>query len=137
MLVVPAVVALASCRVAHGEPVDVTVDQPFVLEGGQEATITGANLRLRFTQVLEDSRCPTLVECFWTGQARITVVAESDGLEPTIVEFNTNPAPGLTVDTAAVAGYTITLHSLDPYPHNADDAYALEDYRATLMVRRR
>ena len=52
---------------AEAEPVEFGLDQEFTLSGGQEAAITGENLRLRFTDVVEDSRCPMRVECFWTG----------------------------------------------------------------------
>ena len=45
------------------EPTEAGLGRPFVLQGGQQVTITGEDLRLRFAQVLEDSRCPELVEC--------------------------------------------------------------------------
>ncbi|RDH75813.1 hypothetical protein DVS77_25375 [Mycolicibacterium moriokaense] len=129
--------ALAGCNPGHragAEPVEFAVGQEFSLRGGQEATITGEDLRLRFTDVLEDSRCPTQVECFWTGQARIAVQVEPTGAVPTTVEFNTNPAPGQKVLTADVADHTVSLKSLDPYPRTPDDAIAFQDYRATLVV---
>jgi len=94
-------------------------------------------LRLRFADVLEDSRCPTEVECFWTGQARIAIEVQPDGSGPTAVQFNTNPAPGQTVNTATVGRYTIELRSLDPYPQTPDDPIRFESYRATLMVQNR
>ena len=131
-------VTLTGCQSheAHADPVETGLDQEFSLHGGQEATISGENLRLRFTDVLEDSRCPTQVECFWTGQARIAVVATQPQAEPTTVEFNTNPAPGQTRQTVEVDDYTVELKSLDPYPQTPDDATALEDYSATLSVRK-
>jgi hypothetical protein len=129
------VLVVAGCPAAHAQPVEAALDQPFILQGGQQVTITGEDLDVRFTQVLEDSRCPELVECFWTGQARIVLAAETDGREPTPVEFNTNPAPGLNIQTVRVSEFTITLDSLDPYPQTPEDLFALEDYRATLTVR--
>ncbi|MCW2514665.1 MAG: hypothetical protein JWR11_3707 [Mycobacterium sp.] len=128
--------ALAGCRMDHAAagPVTFDLDQPFALGGGQEASINGADLRVRFTDVLEDSRCPKQVECFWTGQARMAIVVQPAGDSPTTLEFNTNPAPGQAVSTVQVGGYTITLRSLDPYPQTPDDATSLEDYRATLSV---
>ena len=83
-------------REARADPVQSSLDQAFTLRGGQQAVISGENLRLRFTEVLEDSRCPKQVECFWTGQARIAVLVQQGHGEPTTVEFNTNPAPGQT-----------------------------------------
>ena len=132
-------VALMGCQVsrkAGADPVEFALGQEFALSGGQEATINGENLHLRFADVLEDSRCPTEVECFWTGQARIAVAVEPAGRAATTADFNTNPAPGQTVQSVEVDGYTVELKSLDPYPRTPDDGIALEDYKATLLVRR-
>jgi hypothetical protein len=130
-------VALMSCHVdARADAAEVNLDQPFALGGGQEASVPSAKLRLRFTDVLEDSRCPTRVECVWTGQARIELEVHPDGTAPTTVEFNTNPAPGQTVKVATVGAYTIELQSLDPYPQTPEHPIAFEDYRTTLLVRK-
>jgi hypothetical protein len=130
-------VALLGCglgREAEADPVEFTLDKEFTLSGGQDAVISDQNLRVRFTDVLEDSRCPTDVECFWTGQARIAVLVEPAGSPSTTVQFNTNPAPGQTVQTVRAGDYTISLKSLDPYPRTPDDPISFEDYRATLLV---
>jgi hypothetical protein len=130
--------ALVGCQVdqAGAGPLEFDLNRPFALGGGQDATMTGENLRVRFNAVLEDSRCPTRVECFWTGQARIAMLVQPDGREPMTVEFNTNPAPGLNSQSAKVGDYTIAVQSLDPYPDDIDQSIALEDYRATLLVRK-
>ncbi len=132
-------IALAGCQfgdTAEADPVGIALNQEFTLNGGQEAVINDDNLRLRFTEVLEDSRCPTQVECFWTGQARIAVLAQPAGSPSTTADFNTNPAPGQSVKTVQVDDYTISLKSLDPYPQTPDDPIAFEDYRATMLVHR-
>jgi hypothetical protein len=130
--------ALLGCqsKAAQADPIESALDQEFVLRGGQEVTIRGTDLRLHFTDVLEDSRCPTQVECFWTGQARIAIVAEQGQGAATTLEFNTNPAPGQGVLTVPVGGYTVELKKLDPYPETPDDSTALTDYSATLLVRK-
>jgi hypothetical protein len=112
------------------------LNEAFTLAGGQEGLIPSEKLRLRFAQILEDSRCPTQVECFWTGQARIAISVHPEGGGSTTVEFNTNPAPGQTVKVVDVGQYSIELQSLDPYPQTPD-AIAFEDYRAKLAVRKR
>ena len=133
------VLALAGCQshAAQADPIEAALDQEFVLHGGQQVAIRGADLRLRFTDVLEDSRCPTDVECFWTGQARIAVDAELGQDTPTSLKFNTNPAPGQTVTQADVAKYSIELLSLEPYPQRPENPIPFEDYRATFTVRKR
>lgn len=130
---------LMSCRIDETARADVpefNVNEAFTLAGGQEALIPSEKLRLRFAEVLEDSRCPTQVECFWTGQARIAISVHPEGSTDTKVEFNTNPAPGQTVKVADVGPYSIELQSLDPYPQTPD-TIAFDDYRATLLVRKR
>jgi hypothetical protein len=130
--------ALMSCHIDEPARADVpafNLNEPFTLAGGQEGLIASEKLRLGFAEVLEDSRCPTQVECFWTGQARIAVSVYPEASSSTKVEFNTNPAPGQTVEVAQVGPYSIELKSLDPYPQTPD-AIAFEDYRATLVVRR-
>ena len=124
---------MAGCqtRAAHADPVE--PDREFTLQGGQEATVAGEDLRIRFAEVLEDSRCPALVQCFWTGQARISMVV-SDESGQTTIEFNTNPAPGQNRQTVDVDDHRIELRALDPYPQTPDEPIPFEDYRATLLV---
>ena len=123
-------------RPARADVPEFNLNEAFTLAGGQDGLIPSEKLRLRFAEVLEDSRCPTQVDCFWTGQARIAIAIQPEGSGPTTIEFNTNPAPGQTVKVRAVGPYSVELQSLDPYPQTPD-AIALEDYRATLVVRRR
>lgn len=90
-------VALMGCHVDGAARADVPefgLNEAFTLSGGQEGLIASEGLRLRFAEVVEDSRCPTQVNCFWTGQARIALDVQPDRSGWTRVEFNTNPAPG-------------------------------------------
>lgn len=57
------------------------------------------------------------------------------GQEPTTVEFNTNPAPGVNAQSARIDDVSSELKSLDPYPETPESGLALADYRATLLVR--
>lgn len=137
----PSLVLVALATGCHGgqharaDTVDAVLDRPFVLAGGQQADIAGEPLRLRFTEVPEDSRCPTEVECFWTGQARVVVVVDDGRSGEQTVEFNTNPAPGQNRQTVQTGDYALTLQALDPYPRTPEDIPPLSDYRATLLVR--
>lgn len=132
--------ALMSCRVdgpARADVPEFNLNEPFTLSGGQEAFIRSEHLRLQFADVLEDSRCPTQVDCVWTGQARITISVQSAGTDPTTVEFTTNPAPGQTVMEGEVGQYRVELLSLDPHPQTPEAPIRFEDYRASLVVRTR
>jgi hypothetical protein len=132
-------VALVGCQIsreADADPVAFVLGQEFAIGGGQEAVFSGDDLRVRFSELLEDSRCPTEVECFWTGQARIAVVVQPTGRASTTAYFNTNPAPGENMQTVGLGDYSVALKSLDPYPRTPEEPIAFEDYRATLLVRK-
>lgn len=133
------VTALAACQLTsegHADPTRISFGQEFVLGGAQEAVFSGGNLRVRFSKLLEDSRCPTEVECFWTGQARIAVIVAPTGRPSTTAYFNTNPAPGENVQTVRAGDYSVELKKLEPYPRTPDDTIDFEDYKATLLVLR-
>jgi hypothetical protein len=130
-----ALIACQAVRKADADPVEFTLGTEFMLGAGQEAVSSADDLRVRFSEVLEDSRCPTEVECFWTGQARIAVPIEPAGRAAT-ADFNTNPAPGQNVQILRVDDYTVELKALDPYPRTPDEPISFEDYRATLLVQR-
>jgi hypothetical protein len=133
---VAALVGCQASRQAQADPVEFRLGQEFSIGGGQEAVFGDGDLRVRFAELLEDSRCPTEVECFWTGQARIAVVVQAVGSPQQTVYFNTNPAPSENVQTATSGPYTVDLKSLDPYPKAPHDPISFTDYKATLLVRR-
>jgi hypothetical protein len=46
----------------------------FALPVGQTVSVKGTDTRLTFSEVREDSRCPTDVTCVWAADAKIRVV---------------------------------------------------------------
>lgn len=131
--------ALVGCqmsREADADPVEPSLGQEFVLAGGEEAVFSRNDLSVRFSELLEDSRCPTEVECFWTGQARIAVIVQPTGSPSTTAYFNTNPAPGENLQSVRAGAYSVELKKLEPYPRTPDDPISFDDYRATLLVQR-
>jgi hypothetical protein len=137
LLCLAAILVVSGCRSATADPpnpAQVKLGEAFTLGLGQDATIAGEPLRVKFDQVLEDSRCPRKVSCVWTGEARLRVLVDAmDGHAPTAVEFNTNPAPGQTRLEAKTGPFTIRLLSLDPYPETPE-AIPSSEYRAVLRV---
>ena len=47
--------------------------QPFEVERTKSVFLPAQNLKITFERVVEDSRCPSDVECFWAGQATVTI----------------------------------------------------------------
>lgn len=92
-IVVALVLGLTGCQshAARADAIETGLDQEFALHGGQQAAIRDADLRLRFTDVLEDSRCPTDVGGY-------------------VIELRSlDPYPKTPDDSPALTDYSATL----------------------------
>jgi tetratricopeptide (TPR) repeat protein len=118
--------------IASGPPIEAQLGQPVSLPLGGTAHFEEANLSVVFQSVLEDSRCPRDIECFWSGQARIMIQAQQGETAATAFELNNNPP--LKQDTISYAGCDIHLVQLDPYPETSDQPIPAEAYQATFVV---
>lgn len=119
---------LAACT---GAPAGIEADlgQEFLLPIGQEARITGEDLRISFEDVIEDSRCPLNVTCVWEGRAGILVQLTYDDTTHKVVLNE----PGLTGNAVDMfRDYSITFH-LKPYPGEAENI-SKKDYYLQLTV---
>jgi hypothetical protein len=96
--------------------VDRTVEagQTFTIEVGEVVLVAGTHVIVFFEGVLEDSRCPTGIECPWEGNAaaRFEISLDNAELAPQPIVLNTTLEPRQTDKF----GVTIRLEGLDPYP---------------------
>jgi hypothetical protein len=130
------VLASAGCkdpsgsRTVSGRPLEVSSPAEVVLKIGQEARID-ALLRLGFTGVPADSRCPATAECIWAGDGVVTIVY-SVGMAPTFPD-----TLHTTIDPKSVqfVGYTITLLELTPYPQSFEPIPS-DQYAARFRIER-
>jgi hypothetical protein len=96
---------------------------------GQQVAISGEALTIAFTEVNEDSRCPSGVQCGSAGQATITLVlSKGDSQSRTVTTY---PGP----ETTTYMNYTVTLLELAPNPPSLPYP-APEEYEATLVIER-
>ena len=109
------------------------LNEEFTLSPGQTATVNGANVRLTFDRVSEDSRCPTDVSCVWEGDAVVVLEVKVEAEEATR-EVHTQ-GDGSRSRTAPVGDYVVTLVRLEPVPRSTTPIQA-SAYRATLRVGR-
>lgn len=120
---------LAACGGEAAE-VKANLDQEFSLAIGQSASIQGEELKLKFLEVINDSRCPEHVMCVWQGQASCLV--EITYIES--VQKVTLTQPGLTEEPSQIDfnDYLIEFN-LTPYPE-AGKGIKDSDYRLQLVV---
>jgi hypothetical protein len=114
------------------ETLSIQLDQPFTISINQPAQFTDRELSLTFQDVLEESRCPSNVQCAWAGQARISIRVSQTGQEPVTLEMNTNPP--LKQDVVTYGDFQIQLLTLDPYPEDIGQHIPASRYEATFVV---
>jgi hypothetical protein len=117
---------------------NIELDEPFELGFNESKILDDDDLRVEFSQLLEDSRCPTDVQCPWEGRARIGLFlqtpADSHQVTLSISGYATltDTLAHQPVDTL---GYRFTLLQLDPYPVS-DQQPQNSDYIAILKISR-
>jgi len=106
------------------DPQVVGTPMELVLAVGQDTVVDGA-LRIGFTGVIADSRCPSSVVCIWAGDGEIEIGAGLGRGASHPYRLHTMLDPR-QVD---LAGYRIILDELMPYPDVpgavAPDAYVI------------
>jgi len=106
------------------------LNMQFKLKIDQTAYIEAENIKVQFTDVREDSRCPSDVFCVWEGQATIALKITKDKKE--LREFTLTSRGGEPV-TKTFDGYSIKLVSVEPYP-TSTDKLEKDDYVVTLAI---
>lgn len=129
LVVLVALLLSAGCA---GRPAEVTASlgQEVSLSVGQAALIEGEGLRVTFTEVVGDSRCPSGVECPWRGEVSCEVEVTYSGQEYQM----TLTQPGLTSEPGVKSfnQYRFSF-TVDPYPQKGKEIDR-SDYRLNLTV---
>lgn len=114
------------------EPAPIQLNQPFTISINQPVLFSEKGLTLTFQKVLEDSRCPSHVQCAWAGQARISISVSQTDQAPIILEMNTNPP--LKQDVVTYEDFQIQLLALNPYPEDIGQRIPAKVYEATFVI---
>jgi hypothetical protein len=109
------------------------LDRDFKIKYGQEVTVKGAGLKVKFESVLDDSRCPKDVTCVWAGDAKILISVRRANARESKIELHTN---GQFNVAGEYQDYVIKLVALDPYPRTSAKVKP-NSYVATLLIGKR
>src|SRR5262245_59082276 len=88
------------------------------LSPGQATAIVSTPLNVTFQRVANDSRCPANALCITSGDALVALRVGVEGSGAADISLRT--VGGTTGENIAaeVAGYTLTISGLQPYPMN-------------------
>jgi hypothetical protein len=102
----------------------------FSLPVGKTATVAGSVNRITFTQVREDSRCPTNVVCVWEGDAKIEVSVSRNGAPAETAILSLGPQN----NEAQLGDLAVRFVGLAPAPVTPEPAP--RRYVAELLIRK-
>ena len=130
--IISSVAVLALFLVAGCQPneIEASLGQEFNLAIGQSALVTGEELKIRFIEVINDSRCPTGVVCIWEGQVSCLVeITYNESLNRLVLT-----QPGLSGQSSETdfKEYQITFN-VKPYPE-AGKKIPDRDYRLEMVI---
>ena len=112
------------------KPTPSTVNQPANATGtvtvtlalGQNIFVKEHQLNLTFDKVLNDSRCPTGVQCIWAGNATVAVTAMTTASRPQTLNLSIGNLRGDLRQTQRFANMDITLTALSSTPVSSQSA---------------
>lgn len=133
LIVIIAAFAFIQCSDKPTDTKDfVTSDSLITLKAGQTALILPDSLRVTFSDLLSEGRCPSNVSCFWEGMAEIRTMLSKPGHSPLNVPIaisgSSQPYPVIAY------GYRISLKTLTPYPADFAKPNPFRVYSATILI---
>ncbi len=102
---------LTSCKGTQG--VTASLGKEFTLPIGETAAITGEDIKIKFAEVIEDSRCPKGAVCIWEGRVSVLVeITRGPSIKPTVFT-----QPGLSGDNGKEVYEDLNFaFNVEPYP---------------------
>lgn len=121
------ILALAACR-STGEPAPraASLNQEIQLAPNEQAAYGPQGLTVEFVRVVEDSRCPSDVECVWAGEVKVQVATRINDAEAVQHEIKAG-------EHASVGAFRVVVVKVEPIPVSTRQI-PQEEYRVTLKV---
>jgi len=117
-------------------PERVAVDQDFRLKWHQEVAVADTPYRLRFADVVEDSRCAPDVRCVWAGRVRIVLALALQGAAPAFDTLAFGPTPNAPGGTFRYGNLLVRFMGYEPPAARSTEARPSEKAVALLRVER-
>lgn len=95
---------------------------------GESVTFKDHGIKLNFLDVLDDSRCPSDVDCVWEGTVSLMINIQYNSQD--LGNFILNSS---NLHKASFMGYYVKFKELEPYPISTE-IILKTSYNATFIV---
>lgn len=118
---------------SNPSPTTTALGRTVSLSPGQSVTIDGESLKIKFVEIINDSRCASGVTCIWQGEVSVRLDISYRDAAYTKVATQ----PGLTSNPSSFEFNGYLLHcNVQPYP-TAGTTIKPGDYRLQLTVEKK
>jgi hypothetical protein len=121
---------LAGSISCASKKIEASFGKEFTLPLGKTAAVGDGNLTFKFVEVLEDSRCPSGVECIQAGQARCRMLIKYHGATSDVVFVQ---GGGNVPSFGELNSYDV-MYKLEPYPEVGKEITE-SDYQLKITVK--
>ena len=135
---------LAACQTATRLPyMTTTTNHEFILAPGQTIVVTDADLTVAFHSILSDERCPSNVDCVFSGPVDVSISAQKGDKPPADItlqvftDYNGRARAGLfgkITDRAGVGDCLIRIVGVTPYPKDQSTPIEPSEYRVAFLI---
>jgi hypothetical protein len=94
--------------------IDAQSEKKVAVKINSEESVDHGKLRIKFAELVEDSRCPEDTNCVWAGNAKLKITVSSGKGSPRSFVINSTTKP----QSVSYAGYEIKLVDLTPHPRS-------------------
>lgn len=112
-------------------PASVNLGQTFSLQGGQTARITAEDLTISFDRLVQDSRCPSDVQCIRAGDVTLGLTVSKASTTQTL-ELTAGAAE--SASSAKFGDYSLKLTEVRPTSKTSTQTLTVADYTISLNV---
>jgi hypothetical protein len=128
----------AACRspattIQGGSSQNVQVADSLQLDYGKHVLVSGTTLAVTFDSLVQDSRCPTDVQCVWAGDLVVNVVVEQTAAASPMGMADTIRLSTATGRSQVTYGHRFDLIAERP-PHRSTETIPPEQYWIALRI---
>jgi len=125
------------------EDITATTNSEFTLAFGQMAVLTDAGFSIKLIGVGRDQRCPSEIECAFSGPVSVSLLVQAGNETPIELDLQTLTSTdgrspemhfeGINNETV-YKGYVIRIVSVLPYPVRSFDEIKDSEYHVSFIV---
>lgn len=138
------IILLTACQAtSNPSSINTTTNQEFMLTPGQSAAVTDADLTIMLNSILNDERCPSEVECEFSGPVTVSISVQQGNDTPN--DFTLQVFTGYDgrttgrryegiEDRVEIGEHLIQVVGVTPYPKDRSTKIEPFEYHAAFLI---